>query len=156
MNKERILELAGFLDTLDPNKFDMGTFGYEDSEYGTVACIAGWTVARWLPSVFDYWQHPEDSIGETPDTILKSAKDLLGLTTKQADALFIPSNVFRFDDREKDNLHSLTWYAWKYETDISRVTSRQAAKVLRHLADTGIVDWGIAFDEEAKKEGETA
>lgn len=48
MNKERLLKLADFLDTLDPNRFYYGSFvgddwqGRPDLSCGTTACAVGW------------------------------------------------------------------------------------------------------------------
>lgn len=45
MNKDRLLKLADFLDTVPDDRFDMHTWasgGFEPEACGTVACAAGW------------------------------------------------------------------------------------------------------------------
>jgi hypothetical protein len=87
---------------------------------GTTACTAGWA---WL--MFK----DKDSIDHTlPDEIELQAAELLGLTEAEADNLF-----FGVD-------------CGKRLTDI---TTGDAIKVLRHLADTGEVDWTIIEKETA-------
>lgn len=89
---------------------------------GTVACIAGWAhcvryprrkLARLIADTEDY-AHYESVAWE-------SAVDFLGLSEETADDLFQPSGAG----------------PWTY------ITPAQAVRVLRHLAETGKVDWSV-------------
>lgn len=141
MNKERLLELADLLESEKVvGHFDMDYFfkSYNLSVpththklgaaealnvCGTVACIAGWAVAAFNPKLqgfqIDYEQ---------------IAADLLGLRYEQADRLFTPSD--NGDDCDPEDEDRSPYAA----------SAKQAAKVVRHLAETGEVDWSKAFD----------
>lgn len=107
---------------------------------GTVACLAGWTAQRLsmrgdqiltLPrtqndirkhAVVAYYEHGVHQL----------AQKILGLTAKQADQLFTPMDYF-YDEEE---LEDVNW---------ADIQPAQAVKVLKHLRDTGEVDWKVAF-----------
>lgn len=134
MNKERLLQLANVLESDKAAKhFNMDFFfshdGYVqpsvpvsinkelEGHCGSVACIAGWTVGHF---------HPDGIL--FPFEISQQAAWLLGLDNIQKIKLFTPgvpeSNEF----------------------DPYKASAKQAAKVVRHLAETGEVDWSKAFD----------
>jgi hypothetical protein len=99
---------------------------------GTVACIAGWSRAIRQGSVPEVARtlplfEPEPEI------------EWLGLSEDDAEELFYP-------DR----------YATDEVLDLGDVTTAQAVAVLRHLAETGEVDWSIASAQhEGNGETET-
>ncbi|MBN7759747.1 hypothetical protein JYP52_01245 [Nitratireductor aquibiodomus] len=96
-----------------------------EHECGTVCCIAGWAAM--------YLQEGDQPLRETPakrelhHLPRRKAREILGLTEHQTRQLFEPMD---HDDPAPD----LDWYS---------VTPKQAAKVLRHLAATSVVDWTI-------------
>ena len=130
MNKERLLQLADFLETPEvAEHFDMEYSFYignsrvssEDNarealhKCGTAACIGGWAVALFQPNakVFDVRAY--------------MAAPLLGINDEDAHALF-----YSFVD--------------------SRITPAQAAGVIRNFVATGYVNWipvRTALDLEA-------
>ena len=81
----------------------------------TLACIAGWTVVV----IDDDWKPSTSAINE----IDKIATELLGLSIEQANELF----------------YALV----RPMTELSDITPALAVAVLRHLAETGEVDWFI-------------
>lgn len=132
MNKERILALADLIETLTyrnednwaPDSFNMGRYSYTydpntDEESGhvcdTPACIAGWAYA--MKNNFDEnlnWIKFESGM----------SAEYLGLTSEQASELF----------------YGRGFSAAKRDIEVS---PEEAAKTLRHLAETGEVDWFI-------------
>jgi hypothetical protein len=89
---------------------------------GTAGCIAGCAVAM---------QYPYREITESAH-IAEEAEEILELTCDQAIELFMPSSTSVI-------------YSGPGPYDI---TPQQAARVLRHLAATGEVDWNKAFEKE--------
>lgn len=103
IHKERLLQLADFLETLPPERFDYGTFGFESPKCGTVACAFGWA-----PGVFPdliSWTEKEsvccpgnfhfgfrvkrgDAWVETHEE--DAGRTLFGLDGEQFDYLFLP------------------------------------------------------------------
>lgn len=121
MNKEYILELADFLETIQPGAeigFNMRWFvsknsdDYSGYKCGTVACIAGWIALR-------------DGHEYTPGGYIIYGAEKLGIAAYQAVSLFAPSVIW-------DNA----------------ITPQQAAIVLRHFANTGEVDWDVVFPDQ--------
>ena len=126
MNKERIMEIADLIETGHERMvFDMGVFG-DEHPCGTAACIAGWTVARF---------------GENDDTkeidhrrpvlnfdVFDDALSVLGLSFPEARQLFAPNE-------ERDGV------------SMTEVTASHAVRTLRHLAETGEVDWRATMVE---------
>lgn len=122
MNKEKILRLANILEGLehtscidDPGKFNMSIYAFT---CGAPACVAGWAVAL---EEEDYnlnkaTYSPIHEVG----IIHERARDILDLSNAEARRLFVPT-LFRRSRRE--------------------ITPREAARVLRRLAQTGIVQW---------------
>jgi hypothetical protein len=134
VNVENILALADLLETPQvAAHFDMqmyenlteegeelarrdGPVAALTASCGTTACIAGWEVARLGRADFG--------------NAYSIAMDSLGLTHSEAGSLFVPG----ISTTEMSTGHS------PYEAD-----GKQAAKVLRHLAETETVDWSVAF-----------
>lgn len=127
MNIDRINALADFISQLDfvaPYEdrvgFNMSMFvnrtHRNDEQYdcGTPACIAGW--ATWLDLGKPVVMKDND--------ILFNARDYLDISSGMAWQLFIPEDL-------------------PNDLALDDVTQKQAAKVLRHLAATGTVDWSI-------------
>lgn len=98
MNKERLLELADLLETekvakhFDMNKYFAGPDIIRMSAYNlgdaldnckAVACIAGWTVAKFDPKT-------PIKYGE----VKERAQELLDITEESANALFTPDQEF--------------------------------------------------------------
>lgn len=122
MNKERLLQLADHIELLLlPYQFSMKDWFQEDKQCGTVACVAGWATQLWPEEI----QHCP---GTAKIDYSISAANMLGLDEETAANLFAPvppTDVQHlspyFGDRRKD-----------------------AARVLRQLAETGTVDWRIS------------
>ena len=133
MNKERILELADHIETLEQidnyvgwhplygkcdarHGFDMGVYKYG---CGAPACVAGWAVHLFKPEVI------ETSVGD-PDTY-RMAQEALGLDPWNASALFLDRP---HDEDEGDAMPSA------YD-----ITPEMAVRTLRNLAEWGFVEW---------------
>lgn len=120
MNKERILELAEFLENLPQDQFDMQTWvkdkrshqgdlyfkqyftgSFDANNCNTVCCIAGWTVG-----LFNGTGYIETNTtrGVFTDTIVKEATKLLDLTRSQAVDLFYsnPDSIWDLYANELD------------------------------------------------------
>lgn len=112
MNTERILHIADLIEEIVPQQFEMSDYVTEN-EYGTVACIAGWT----------YLTYGDASLcGDTHE----SARVHLGLNEDEADDLFLPNPL-------TSGLPARVTY--------SQITPAHAAQTLHKLAATGKVDW---------------
>ncbi|WP_353645718.1 hypothetical protein [Mesorhizobium sp. WSM2239] len=139
MNVDAINNLAGFLENIPSRHnrgFNMesyaGTVGeYTEANVGfqckSTACIAGWAcmILGQKGQVLKNARRESQIEGAYEEV----AGNLLGLGYRMADELFEPMN------------NSCT----ALEVNWSKVTPRQAAKVLRHLAKAGEVDWEVAF-----------
>jgi hypothetical protein len=133
MNKENILKVADAIESATLAKehgigFNMVSF-YDDSgadsdhteyECCTVACIAGWA------AIMSDGYETVRSL--TPSDISKEAQNYLGLSLCEADDLFCASGT---------------------RVDMDDITQTDAVKVLRHLAETGDVDWSIIEEGRA-------
>lgn len=99
------------------DRFDLGVYVGDSWASGThcetVGCIAGHAIALLDPDQFN---------NDGDCGVFSEAMGLLGLTCKDAVALFEP---------DSGRVH------------YDRVTAQVAAKVLRHLLDTGEVDWSV-------------
>ena len=120
MDVQRILEFADLLDQLDPSVFKMDAWLDDDVWlYGgpvtcnTTACIAGHAVFM-FGSKADYC-----NFMEKPSSAEGIGQRLLGLTESQANDLFQDYPAY------------------------GGIMPSQAARVLRHLAQTDEVDWKI-------------
>lgn len=155
MNKERLLELAAALEDgtykelgirfnmdhwIEPRKRGRG-------QCGSTSCIGGTTllmfdqdnVQKQKVTTFDPERQEEVKVetlqwvgrGSIHDNHPGEAKarKLLGLDKKTADKLFYPYQLDR-DDEDRN-------FDWE------NITPKQAAQVIRHLVDTGKVDWTV-------------
>lgn len=99
MDREKLIELADFLETLPKEDFDGWEWGLTNGRFvtqqtahscGTKACLAGWAVLFNGYTIkdgvaYDTQQKPLGAIG-------RFAQDLLGLTFTEEDLLFYPTN----------------------------------------------------------------
>lgn len=116
MDKERILHLADVIEKgSDQLGFNMAFYEYltsnPDLDMSGHKCGTVACIAGWAVHTFP----PDDRYA----TAWTAARDQLGLTTFQADQLFEPS----------------------VDAAYEKATPEIAAKVLRHLAETGEVEW---------------
>lgn len=85
MNRERLLELAEHIRSLDPGEYDQSVF----THCNTPACLAGHTVAKWgdfaMAKKYSF-SYPGE--GMSGNLFFKEAKRLLDLTQYQANMLF--------------------------------------------------------------------
>lgn len=134
MNRENILAVADAIEkhSIPDLGFNMAAF-YDTADEigpdmsghrcGTTACIAGWAVA-----VRDGGLPPLGSVNEAIIDYVASAVSFLGLgPDKYGD---IPRDLMLITD--------------------PAITPSQAVSVLRHLAETGEVDWNRALAEPSK------
>ena len=113
MNKANVLKLAEYIEGLEPEQYDQRHVAHpHGSLCGTPACIAGH--AAWLVGNWCRW-----------GSRTFSARVWLDLSSFQADCLF----------------DSMPFGPFGTEPDISAPTPQDAAATLRHLAETGEVDW---------------
>jgi hypothetical protein len=160
MNVTAINNLASLLENIPPatkqgfnmNSYttDLDVFDEEDRETeetlathvkhecNTTACIAGWA-ATWLARDGTLLKHARNE--DTVDNLAQFdsapfayagshatfARTVLGLDDEDAAELFEPMNYGPYQ-------------GLAYEA----ATPEQAAKVLRHLAKTGVVDWSMS------------
>lgn len=125
MNKQRILELADFIEHVEERTncelhFNMAYYAAPSAHScGSVACIAGSAVFLYNRKHFDisagYTELPLDS-PNIPQTH-NEAMELLELSVAQAGELFTPY------------------------IPLMRITKSEAVNTLRKLAETGVVDW---------------
>ncbi|RWP44341.1 MAG: hypothetical protein EOR04_05310 [Mesorhizobium sp.] len=140
MKVTAINNLAAFLENI-PSKHDRGfnmtTYmgvgvPVEQTNVGfqcnSTACIAGW--ASLVLGKNGEIRKTARTTSEVDDFYEDFATELLGLDYHTGMRLFEPMNVLIE--------HGVA--------DWDKVTPRQAAKVLRHLARTGEVDWSIALE----------
>lgn len=126
LNTQEILALADHIEALPPEKFDMNRW------CGTAACIAGSHVAWRDPKLFDEVSERQWLASHHLDRIWQESARRLGFTIEIAGP--IPNLTLNRDKRVPElYLRS------------GQPSNLQAAKVLRHLAATGKVDWSIAF-----------
>ena len=128
MNRENILAVADAIEkhSIPDLGFNMAGFhaeGWEDlSQHncGTTACIGGYATIL-LNGGGEYRTIPDGKIA-----------DWLGVPIETAEALFYATGVD----------YGPQWF--------EKVTPSQAVSVLRHLAETGEVDWDRALAEPSK------
>lgn len=104
----------------DDGEHEIPAKAKDDNWCGTVACIAGFQVAigpkkAGRKAIKSFWDGTGNWGNNGP--IAEEAKLQLGLTEREASSLFTPG-----------------YYEY---------TAKQAAKVIRHFANTGRVDWNI-------------
>ena len=135
MNREMILRVADAIEAADKAEttpvmgFNMNyvreisASSEEDMTghgCGTVSCIAGWTLAIDSDFKIDKKITPDDPLWKG------AAAHLLGLDKEAAHNLFMAVGA----------------------ADIEEVTPAEAIAVLRHLAETGEVDWSLAARDQ--------
>jgi hypothetical protein len=152
MNKQNILAVADAIEHATLAKeiglgFNMSAYASADSanEYnrlntehtcGTVACIAGWAV-----TMFEKDGTPREvaldprALVQLDDTAIgvvsEHAAAALGLSSSIASQLFAPDITGSYDDIEPE----------------------RAVETLRHMAETGFVDWGDIADDYGDLDG---
>jgi hypothetical protein len=120
MRKDRLEELAKFLETLPDDRFNMGANApyYATGTYlGEPGNISGFAI--------QLFGNPKDYA--KAHSSYTYARELLGLTHNQAGELFL-------------------CYGWS--VILSEVTREQAVGALRYLAQTGIVAWPEAEQKD--------
>lgn len=139
--KSNLIDLADYLENLLINHegdvgFEMSTFGQHEPSHpcGTVACIAGHVVLR------DNEDEDATSLADNvlfqPDCniIMKLASKILGAET-EIEKVKLQQLFLNYKD------------AWLNVAvgSYDAVLPKHAANVVRHLIDTGDVDWRVAF-----------
>lgn len=138
MNLTRMVMLAEWLEAGAPHKdnvigFKMDNWMFPRSSgntCGTVCCLAGATVQFFNDEgkpFIDEW----DVYNVKGRNVSQYAKELLGLEHDTAHALFMAEGLRPDDDNPYDS----------YADVMRRITPDHAARVVRHLLATGIVDW---------------
>ena len=143
MNKERMMELANFLERLPEEQFDMQTWvkdkrshqeglyfkqyftgSFDVNNCNTVCCIAGWTVG-----LFNGTGSIKTNTlrGVNDDTIVKEATKLLDLTRSQAVELFYsnPDSIWDLYENELDLEQNMD--------GLYVINNKQAAYVLKDI-----------------------
>ena len=148
MNKERMMELANFLEKLPEKQFDMKVWvnhienpsissysGFDEYDYGscnTACCIAGWTVGLFNGTGFI---KPNNKRDYAEETIVQEATRLLGLTRGQAVNLFY-TNGDTYWGQYEDELGLEHDDEYNYS-----VNNRQAAYVLKEIVAGNLLDF---------------
>lgn len=139
MNIKALNGLIDLLENLPPEKergFNMSDYHSDDlshlsthtkHECNSVSCIAGWA-ALYMKTDGTLLKRPRD-LGWNFRGYMETAQGLLGLTQDQSLCLFEP----------------MFYVASVCDKDWDAVTPVQAVKVLKHLRDTGEVNWDLAF-----------
>lgn len=132
---------AGAPHTATPNGppvtgFDMSRgVAVDDAGCGTVCCIAGAVCQFEGVTNAEATQLIADGGGELEwffsYGVAVQAQEILGLSSEQADSLFIPVGC----------------NADKWEDDYRPLTAELAARVIRHLIATGDVNWELQDDQ---------
>jgi hypothetical protein len=143
-NKQRILELADFLETAK-FKFDMGSPNVYPS-CGSAGCIGGHAAALWT-KVRDTVAIDAD-YGDTGrySWHQQTLADYLGISRNTADRLCYPEDERDQGDDEYE--HAETWTdegALPEEcVEYGKITRAGAVATLRRLAETGQVLWYLS------------
>lgn len=126
MNVDNMLRLADYLETVPPEEFAMFEWGC-----GTTACIGGHA-----ERLFERPENLAEVLG-FPDT---GPPYLHGILSQ----LFYPDTL-NCPELRDDVLYNHLW--GRMESDPGpTITPKQAARVVRHLANTGVVDWTLSRD----------
>lgn len=127
MNRERLLELADHIEKMpmwrgplrdlwnshtETHYFSIDHYAEKSQSCGTVCCIAGETVRLWGP------QFPLERASSLDPGYCETAGRLLGLDREQEQHLFLPPLRRQFS-----------------------FTPKVSASCIRHLAETGRVEW---------------
>jgi hypothetical protein len=138
MNREVINAVA---DAIARSELTKSGFGFNMAAYwaesglddhtghgcGTVGCIAGWTAMMFDADGNRLPQRSAGECGPLADAPTDAAQ-AMGLSPAAAAELFLASGV-----------------------DLRSVTNCEAVAVLRHLAETGMVDWRVACRDRIKR-----
>jgi hypothetical protein len=135
LNKKRLLQLADVLEAhsipdvgfnmwtfyIELDKAERGLRDYSNHKCGTVACIAGHTLLL-------FEENGRRILEERSfvDDISQKAAEILGLRPWQTSELFYQTSIPTRGGRQP-------------------ITPQHAARVIRHLAATGEVDWEKAL-----------
>ena len=144
MNKERMLELADYLEKMEedaPHRFNMETWGMwlippeHRGQLGgltaprcsTAGCIAGHAIGLYDPN----WRSKDVGGNDIPNR----AQVLLGLTAEESSKLFLPwqENEYKSGDEYAEE-----------DMDYQYVTASNAAEALRASAEAGSIEWPCA------------
>ena len=130
VNRENALAVADHIESLPMDRFHMNTWlaltdnpqdKVPNTPCNTVGCIATWTVRLIRP-----WELARmTSLNE----LQSMAAFLLGLNPTAADSLFTAKN-----------------HPW--EENYYQMTGRDAARTLRHLGNTGRLEWDLSEDHQ--------
>jgi hypothetical protein len=151
MNKENLLKLAEvlespaaeahfnmatWLDHFGAHALDLSSIPIKDAleDCGTVACIAGWAARLAKPNAVikpgdiesiakEFLGFADTSPGFSTETAEAVERGEL-LECCKSDDLFVPNSTY-----------------------MKKATAKDAAKVVRHLVETGEVDWSVIDDE---------
>ncbi len=109
---------------------------------GTTCCIAGAAVAFEFPDLIYGKIHiAHEARSDYPLSFWSDAKHLLGLSEREADALFVPWAFYEEHDEEE---LSMFFFA-------DAITPEIAARTIRHMIATGEIDWAAANPEHVAK-----
>ena len=147
LNVNRLRDLADFIERLPEGQFDMNEWGDgtavdavahvrefgEAQECGTPACIAGWAAVLYA--------------GDAVEDAINNRVAAYGLPNTGAATLGLKKDAAK---RPPWGPRTLADELFVPDIDLLAVTQYDAAMVLRHLADTGRVDWTIIDDYEEK------
>ena len=185
LNVDRLRELADFIESLPTGQFDMDHWGNNTAieavqhiyEHGTVACDTPACIGGWAAVLYG-----GDAVEDTAGTsgaaygLQDIAAAALGLTGTSSRTPAIEDTVRKLG-AAYDGLPDvgaaapgLTFASSRTpagpctlgddlfapgDVTLATVTQHDAARVLRHLADTGRVDWSIidGYDEKAEAGG---
>ena len=151
LNVDRLRELADFIGALPTGQFDMDHWGNNTAieavqhiyEHGTVACDTPACIGGWAAVLYG---------GDAIEDIVGTLGGVYGLQDIAAAALGLTGTSIR----SLAGPHTLGDDLFAPGVvQLATVTQHDAARVLRHLADTGRVDWSIidGYDEKAEAGG---
>ena len=121
INKERFDRVLAWLDAGgdDQYSFDMNYWYRKPEGCNTVCCIGGYIAIVEMGV--------PDTCEDFPNYSNEVMGNFLGISTEDAEKLF---------------------YMVNREYELQEVTPPIAASVIRHLLETGVVDWNHGFNEE--------
>lgn len=125
MNKELLQKVVDKLNTIDDDQFSMLDFFFRKNGCKSPSCIAGWAIE--LSEVDSDFSNLGYVSGVSAWLV---AADICGIDYDTAHSLFIPTRK----DYDGSEFYP---YAAK---------PKEAARVVQHLIDTGIVDWSMAHE----------
>lgn len=134
MNIERLTQLANDLEAHhNPKfKFDIGIVSrqkYCHEGCGTVGCIAGFIMWKYLDA-----KYPAESEYASMHPVLPNGE--IAQDWHAGTWLDLPAPVW-----------DALFYNFNSAPDDLQITEKDSAKVIRHLIETGIVDWSILHED---------